>query len=234
MCSDYTSRARERHVMNSLIEYNIGGGYCHAWYSRRFLSPVQVVENCAPHSGLGLQCYVQWTSPIRRYSDLLVHIIVKRYLRRNRIHELIEEGASDIEALGLLAEDIGCCLPRRTGPSVYEWDISSLDEDINFSEGAGLMGAARMLQRQSNQYWLYEYIQRIHRNDPDTTFEAVVLGYAPGIDSSKKQYAIYIYELGFEYRYTSPINLAPGVKLKLRVSTISPRTGVLTFVRTNA
>ena len=28
---DYTSRARERHVMNSLIEYNVGDGYCHAW-----------------------------------------------------------------------------------------------------------------------------------------------------------------------------------------------------------
>ena len=33
------------------------------------------------HSGIGVQQYVQWTSPIRRLSDLQVHVAVERYLR---------------------------------------------------------------------------------------------------------------------------------------------------------
>eukprot|EP00957_Ditylum_brightwellii_P151697 11552432-Ditylum_brightwellii.AAC.1 len=39
-------------------------GYCHAWYSRRFFKPVRVEESMESHAGMGLDCYVQWTSPI--------------------------------------------------------------------------------------------------------------------------------------------------------------------------
>jgi len=34
-----------------------------------------------PHSGLGLSAYVQFTSPIRRYADVLAHHQIKAYLR---------------------------------------------------------------------------------------------------------------------------------------------------------
>lgn len=34
-----------------------------------------------PHAGLGLQGYVQFTSPIRRYSDMLAHFQLKAFLR---------------------------------------------------------------------------------------------------------------------------------------------------------
>ena len=197
-------------------------------YSRRFLSPVKIVESPEPHSGLGLATYVQWTSPIRRYSDLLVHISVKRYLRRSRIQELLSQGQS-IDNLSLLTfDDLGCPPPES-----HEWDASTLDEDIDFREGGGLMGVARILQRQSEQYWLFEYIRRIHESDRDYIWDALVLGYVGG-DDKKKQYAIYIYELGFEYRYTSPVNLTPGLELKLWISTVAPRTGQLNFVRINA
>ena len=91
---DYRSRSRERKIMMDLLEYNIGDGYCHAWYSRRFLSPVKVTPFFNPHSGLGLECYAQWTSPIRRFSDLQVHAVVKRYLRRQKVMELLSQGQS--------------------------------------------------------------------------------------------------------------------------------------------
>ena len=214
--------------MRDLAEYNVGGGYCYSWYFRRFLSPVKVSETCAPHSGLGLPAYVQWTSPIRRYSDLMVHNSVKRYLRRQRIFELLEEGKS-IDHMDLLSEDIGCDVPTS---QTKEWKVASMDTDIDYSEGGGLMGAARMLQRQSESYWMLEYIRRIHAADSDKVWDALVLGFIGDGDKNKKSYAIYIYELGLEWRFSSPINLNYGVALKLRVSVIQPRAGLLAFVRT--
>ena len=109
---DFQSRARERRIWNDLLESNAGDGYCHAWYSRRFFQPVQVSETLAPHHGLGLDCYVQWTSPIRRLGDLQVHSSVKRYIRRRRINELMKEGKplpSELSAI-----DIGCEVPVPT------------------------------------------------------------------------------------------------------------------------
>jgi len=252
---DYTSRSRERHVMNSLLEYNIGGGYCFAWYCRRFLQSVKVQEQCAPHSGLGLKAYCQWTSPIRRYSDMMVHISVKRYLRRQRLQELLQHPPENMAEVvnALESEDIGCPLPTKNNDNNnnYSWTDAMLllDTDLDFAEGAGLVGAARMLQRNSEEYWLLEYIRRIHAANPDKTWNAMVLGYVGSSSggelqgpqstakNQKQQYAIYIYELGFEYKYSAPPNnhykLNSGLILKLKVSLVNPRAGLLQFVRTN-
>ena len=52
--------------------YNMGKRYPHAWYARRFFNKVVVSEEPGPHFGMGLDCYVQWSSPIRRITDLQV------------------------------------------------------------------------------------------------------------------------------------------------------------------
>lgn len=56
--------------MDFLLEMN--KRYPHAWYARRFFNKVTVSEEPGPHFGMGLDCYVQWTSPIRRLTDLQV------------------------------------------------------------------------------------------------------------------------------------------------------------------
>ena len=33
-----------------------------------------------PHSSMGLTCYATWTSPIRKYSDMINHRLIKGYL----------------------------------------------------------------------------------------------------------------------------------------------------------
>lgn len=109
-----------------------------------------------------------------------------------------------------------------------------MDTDIDYSEGGGLMGASRMLQRQSEQYWMLEHVRRVHTANPDKVWDAMVLGYTGGADKNKKFYAIYVYELGLEWRFSSPIDLSYGVALKLGVSIISPRAGQLVFVRVQA
>ena len=212
--------------MMDLLSYNLGGGYCHAWYARRFLSPVKVQENAMPHSGLGLGCYVQWTSPIRRYGDLQVHGAVKRYLRRQKVNELID--AKLPIPNGLTSVDLGCELPICTAEGTFAWcNQEKIDADIDYSDRIALMSAARNLQRSSQKYWLLEYVRRLREIKPDKRYNALVLGCT---DPARRQYAIYIYELGFEYRYVSPLgSLRAGALLKLKVASVFPRNEQLMF-----
>ncbi|CAI5999430.1 unnamed protein product [Closterium sp. NIES-65] len=57
-------------------------GPCRAVHLRSFMSRSEIkCSGPIPHAGLGLQGYVQFSSPIRRYSDLLAHYQVKALLR---------------------------------------------------------------------------------------------------------------------------------------------------------
>lgn len=66
-----------------------------AAYSRIFSSQRSTLSTDGPtsHAGLGLDAYVQSTSPIRRYSDLVAHWQVKAKLRQLREEQ--EEGERD-------------------------------------------------------------------------------------------------------------------------------------------
>ena len=133
-----------------------------------------------------------------------------------------------LENLDVRPEDIGCPLP-----STREWDAETvMDADIEYREGVGLMGASRLLQRQSENYYILEQVRRRQMENPDKVWDALVLGFiGSGDKKDKKSYAIYLYELGLEWRYSSPTNLSPGDKLKLGVSIIQVRAGQLAFVR---
>lgn len=213
------------------MEGNVGGGLCHAWFSRRFLQPVKVLELVKGHSGLGLACYIQWSSPIRRFSDLQTHASIKRYLRRRRVHELLQAG--ERLPAGLRHIDLGwdSQTPTRkiTDPMTVDDLPDDLDDDLDFLEGIGLIGASRALQRQSQQYWMHEYVRRKQAADPDYTFTALVLGC---VDQTRLQYAVYIQELGLETRYTSPAGkLNIGITLPMKVERVNPRGGILFWVR---
>lgn len=47
---------------------------------RRFLTFAEFKSEAAPHFGLGLTSYATWTSPIRKYSDMVNHRIIKQCL----------------------------------------------------------------------------------------------------------------------------------------------------------
>jgi exoribonuclease R len=215
--------------MNSLLETNAGKGLCHAWYSRRFLESVSISQVPTPHSGLGLDCYVQWTSPIRRFSDLQVHASVKRYMRRRRVYDLMQRREPIPEGVSSLDLGISPLSPHQglfLGRSIAAND---LDNDLDYLEGLGLIAAGKKLQRLSQQYWLFEYIRRRKEANPETSFNVVVLGC---VDPDKHQFAIYVKELGLEHRYISPAGrLEAGSEFRVKVDNVAPRSGLLSFVR---
>ncbi|EJS91733.1 exoribonuclease II, partial [Pasteurella multocida subsp. multocida str. Anand1_cattle] len=47
---------------------------------RRFLTFAEFKSEIAPHFGLGLSGYATWTSPIRKYSDMVNHRLIKAVL----------------------------------------------------------------------------------------------------------------------------------------------------------
>lgn len=214
--------------MEDLLSNNVGGGLCHSWYARRFFSPVVVDETPKPHAGLGLECYCQWTSPIRRFGDLQVHCAIKRFLRRKKVIDIYENG-EDLPP-GITALDLGLKCPL-TPESFKEAFASSemLDQDINYSERAAWLRAARPLQKMSQKYWMLEHIRRLKDREPEKTFDILVLGCT---NPSRQQYAIYVYELGLEWRYVSPVSsLQAGMKFRVQVGSVLPRNGQLSFVR---
>jgi exoribonuclease-2 len=52
---------------------------------RRSMKRSQLRASVAPHAGLGLKQYVQATSPLRRYLDLVVHQQLRAFVRGERV-----------------------------------------------------------------------------------------------------------------------------------------------------
>lgn len=211
---DFRSRAAEVRVLLGLEESN--NGYSHAWYFRRFFKPVRVTKEYSGHFGLGLDCYVQWTSPIRRFGDLQAHASVKRYLRRERVNDLLRDGLSVPSIISPL--DLGCDLS----------DASKIFDDIDYKDGLALAGAARVVQRNSQEFWMFEYIRRmLAKADGEVSFECIVLGC---VDPNRLQYAIYAKEIGLEHRYLSERgSLNVGETIWLKVASVNPRNGLLSL-----
>ena len=235
---DYWAREKESQILQDLRTNQ--HGYCHAWYARRFLSPVEIGPIPKSHFGLGVDCYVQWTSPIRRFGDLQVHAAVKRYLRRRCIHDLLVT-RQEIPA-GLSFVDLGCPVPPtssrdsrsssldETAPD--EDELEYLDQDIDYRLGKAHVSASRVLSRQSQQYWLFEYLHRQTCNGNYPILTGLILGC---VDPERLQYAVYLQEIGYEHRYLSQKgSLQVGEVLRLKVSSVIPRTRLMTLSLINS
>jgi len=223
---DFKSRQSEVRQMDLLLETN--RRYPHAWYARRFFNKVTVSEEPGPHFGMGLDSYVQWTSPIRRLTDLQVHSALKRYLRRKRVNELLRDGSpipSEVSSM-----DLGYKMSEIQQQQTTKNDniIRAIDP-IDYTSGLGMIFAGRPVQSSSTNYWLFEHIRRLvkENGEDEVMFESIVLGC---VNPDRLQYAVYVYELGLEHRYLSESGeLGVGKRLWLKVVFVNPRTELLTF-----
>ncbi len=62
------------------------------------LGPARYTPDPGPHFGLGAPLYLHFTSPIRRYADLVVHRIIKRYLEGQRNYDELRAELSVLAA----------------------------------------------------------------------------------------------------------------------------------------
>jgi exoribonuclease-2 len=63
------------------MQGDVSDGLAGSWQLRRCMRPRILSTKPARHQGLGLDAYTQVTSPLRRYTDLLVHMQIRAFLR---------------------------------------------------------------------------------------------------------------------------------------------------------
>jgi len=161
-------------------------GPCRSWMAILSTTKTVVSGTAGPHEGLGLDAYVQATSPVRRYADLLVHYQVKAFLRGGRDNLPFSDGSvSDGEL--------------DNGESKKE-DI------IRLAQEGGVV--ARQLERKANNYWLFEFLRR-KAGEP---IIVIVLG----ADRRKTDmYKILLPELGAIIDHTSSRSLQIGSQIEM-------------------
>jgi ribonuclease R len=98
----------------------------------KMLGPARYTVFPSPHFGLAAPLYLHFTSPIRRYADLLVHRIVKRYLDGDRTHHA---GDPEIDAiaqdLNRLTYRAGKAEAERHRMVIARWFASRVGERLS-------------------------------------------------------------------------------------------------------
>jgi exoribonuclease-2 len=110
-----------------------GEGLAGMFALRKSMQRSQFRVAAAPHSGLGLPAYVQVTSPLRRYLDLVVHQQLRAYLGRNAA----PSGELEFFSQGMLA-------------------AGDIQERIGAVES--VIGSVRQAENLSNRHWTLVYL----------------------------------------------------------------------------
>ncbi len=80
--NDIPTLFRTQAKPNELVSQDKRGHVFYVFQQRQKLSPLQITTTSAPHSGLGVDSYVQATSPLRRELDLVAQHQIKSLLNR--------------------------------------------------------------------------------------------------------------------------------------------------------
>jgi exoribonuclease II len=149
---------------------------------QRAMHPARMGLEPTRHSSLGVDVYTTFTSPLRRYVDLLAH---------RQLHAYLEHGEPlyDTERLKTILAEVEASLSRA----------GTVDHD-------------------RRRYWLLRYLGQ-RQGD---VFTGIVL------DRFPRNYLVVLPEVMQEIDI--PVGgkeLAPGDRVKVRIETVQPRTGML-------
>jgi exoribonuclease-2 len=125
-------RSQETEEITDLELDSTPEGPCRAWLAIRSTFRPQISSTPRPHGGLGLDYYVQATSPVRRYGDLALHHQLKAHLRGD---ELPFPAPDEDAASGGGTSDI-----------------------VRLAQDGGKV--SKSLERSANDYWLKEFLRR--------------------------------------------------------------------------
>ncbi|WP_312240591.1 exoribonuclease II [Pantoea sp.] len=106
---------------------------------RRFQAFAEISTEPGPHFGLGLEAYATWTSPIRKYGDMINHRLLKAVIRGETIarpQDALTLTMSERRRLNRMAErDVGDWLYARYLASAAGSDRKFSAEIIDVSRG---------------------------------------------------------------------------------------------------
>jgi len=96
-------------------------GPCRSWLAIRSTTRSQITSSPQPHGGLGLDLYVQATSPVRRYADLAVHHQIKAHLRGDALPFPGNDSDASSNTLLRLAQNGGTLSRQLERPANDYW-----------------------------------------------------------------------------------------------------------------
>lgn len=103
---------------------------------RRYQSYVLTRNTPAAHYGMGLEGYATWTSPIRKYSDLLNHRLIKQYLSDGQLSEDLKTSVSPERGEQLDQQRVtGRLAERDTNQWLYSQFLQGAVENKQVFEG---------------------------------------------------------------------------------------------------
>lgn len=182
-------------VLSALPDGPVKGFALRKCMTRSVVSPQPV-----RHASLALDAYVQVTSPIRRYTDIIAHFNVKAHLRG----EAPPFSASDISQLMAAAGEVSR-------------DLGSAERDVDRYWAAEYM--RQHWQRQQQQQLRR---QRLQQQQEPVGLPAMVLGWVrPELNLA----AVTLEELGLESVIKVDFHVEPGERLLLQVVEVDVPTG---------
>jgi len=109
---------------------------------RKYFKKSEASTDPEHHYGLGVECYTQMTSPIRRYSDLIIHRQLKSFLRNipyvynnQEINDIIMISEQILESANIITKNrkrywLLKYLKNRTGQTIEAIVLQNLNDRI--------------------------------------------------------------------------------------------------------
>ena len=164
----------------------------HAMLLRSMQQAIYTATNSG-HFGLAYEAYTHFTSPIRRYPDLLVHRVIKALLHGKRYH--LSGGAMEEEALAKPSRKGGKATPKPTA--------SAHDTELWETAGAHCSANERRADEASRdvEAWLKCRFMRDHLGEEysGTASAVTSFGVFVTLDDLYVEGLVHITELGGEY-----------------------------------